>query len=111
MRFELFGKRMYVILAGVGEKKVGSVWIPDKHSEQSRIGTVIGVGKDTRTWWQRLLRKRSDGVTKYRVGDRILVSYYSGVTVNMPEMAGKGDLMDTHRIMVEDEILAAVRDD
>jgi len=54
------GFRVYIVLDRVEEGKVGGVYLPDKHSEQSRIGVVKAVGED---------------VEDYKVGDKVLIQY------------------------------------
>ncbi len=93
MKLELFGDKLYVKLDPIEEGKVGSIIIPGVHREVSRLGTIREVGPD---------------VTRVKVGDRILVQYYSGVTVERLELSERGDTPDAHRIMVESEILARI---
>ena len=87
--------RIYAVLNSVEERKTsGGIFIPDKHSEQTRIGVIRAVGSD---------------IIDLRPGDRILVSYYTGVVVDMPEirdMANEG--VEIHRIYTPNEILATI---
>jgi co-chaperonin GroES (HSP10) len=94
MRLEVFGKRLYVILNPVHEKQVGSIIVPDKHSELTRIATVQCVG---------------DKVEKFKVGDQILLSYHSGVVI-APVEDGFSPSNEIFRIITEDEILAKIVD-
>lgn len=88
--------RLYVVLNSVGERRVGSILLPDMHSEPTRIGTVRAAGPDV------------DGIA---VGDRVLVSYYSGVVITMPELRDdENEGPDIHRIFTPEEILAIVVD-
>lgn len=87
------GNRLYLVLDMVEERKIGSLYVPDKHSEHSRTGIVRAVGED---------------VKHYKPGDRVLISYYSGVVVDLPEINVLGEGQDVHRILREDEILAHV---
>jgi len=41
------------------------------------------------------------------VGDKVLISYYTGVFVHLPDFAFRGK-EDLHRIVREDEILAKI---
>lgn len=86
-------KRIYVQLEPVEEKKVGSLYVPDNHSERSRIGRVIATG---------------DEVTRYVPGDRIFMSFYSGVVTEFPQY---GMLGDVHRIVREEEILGKLAEE
>ena len=90
MKIKPHGKRVYTILDMVRERQVGSIILADKHAEHTRVGTVMAVG---------------ERVEDYAPGDRVLVSYYSGVVIDTPELNIKGDGQDVHRMLVEDEIL------
>jgi co-chaperonin GroES (HSP10) len=80
---------IYVVLDGFLEYK-GNVFIPDRHSEQTRIGTVIAIG---------------DKVTRYAPGDRIVMSYYTGTVLHLMQL----DMRDErHRMMSEEEGLGTV---
>ena len=85
------GTRVYILL-DAHKSQAGSIILPEKHSERSRIATVMGVGGD---------------VTRYKVGDRGLVSWYVGVIMNIPGMDMRED---HHRMCSEDEILAKVEE-
>lgn len=41
MRLELYGDRILVLCDPVEEKKVGLVYVADKHSERTRLATII----------------------------------------------------------------------
>jgi len=85
------GSRVYLVLDEHKEKE-GSIYLPEKHSERSRVATVIEVGKE---------------VKLYEKDDRVLVSWYTGVIMNVMGMDMKADL---HRMLNEDEILAKVEE-
>jgi co-chaperonin GroES (HSP10) len=97
MIFKPMPGRIYAILDAVEEKKIGSIIIADKTGAQSRIGTVKAIGKD---------------VEDLKVGDRILVSYATGVVIDLPELyrhcGEKGGGQDIHRIYCPQEILTTV---
>ena len=82
------GTRVLVELEPVDERKVESLYLPAKHSDRTRVGTVLDVG---------------DKVTKFKIGDRILLHYMVGVFVYLFENKW---LKDTHRIVEEEEIPA-----
>jgi co-chaperonin GroES (HSP10) len=88
---------MYVKLDSVESKQIGRIIIPDKVSTPTRVGTIQAVGRDC-----------ADLVP----GDRVLVSYYSGVVIDMPELHQyndeEGGGQDVHRIFTPMEILATV---
>ena len=86
------GFRVYIVLDKVESGKVGGVYLPDKHSEQSRIGTIKAVGKE---------------VEDYKAGDRVLVQYYSGVAIHLIK---EGILDDTNRIFNASNILSLVEE-
>jgi len=86
-----WGDRLYVVLDEMKDA-VGSIILPEKHSERTRIATVKAIGEK---------------VGNFTVGDRILISYYTGVFVHLPDLAFRGK-EDLHRIIREDEILAKI---
>jgi co-chaperonin GroES (HSP10) len=87
--------RIYAVLNSVEERKTsGGIIIPGQHSEQTRLGVIRAVGPD---------------IIDLKPGDKILVSYYTGVVVDMPEireMANEG--VEIHRIYTPSEILMTV---
>lgn len=107
MRLQLFDDRLFVILDKVEEKKIGSLYVPDDHAERSRIGTVMEVGPGLREW--------NGTITpmNYRVGDRVLVSWYTGTRIHLDgeKLYGEDVYEDSHRIMRECEILGKVVED
>jgi co-chaperonin GroES (HSP10) len=98
LRLQMFEDRLFVILGEVEEKKIGRIIVPDSHSERSRIGVVMDVGPE---------------VKDYKVGDRILVSWYTGTRVHLDgeTMYGKPVVEDAFRVMRECEILGKVLED
>lgn len=86
-----WGDRLYIILDEPKES-VGSIILPERHSERSRVATVSAVG---------------EGVKHFNVGDKVLISYYTGIFIHIPDFAYRGK-EDLHRIVREDEILAKV---
>ena len=82
-------KNIYVVLDGFLDYK-GLVVLPERHKEQSRIGTVIATG---------------DEVKRYKPRDRILMSYYTGTVLHLMQL----DMRDErHRMMSEEEGLGTV---
>jgi len=101
MKIVPMGIRLYLVLDAVAEKRVGAslegdkkLWVPDTHSELTRTGTVQAVG---------------DGVTMYKPGDRVLVTYNVGRAIN-PVTDTFTPANDIHRICTEEEILAKIEE-
>ncbi len=93
--------RIYVKLDAVEERKVGSLWVADKHSERSRLGTILAVGGNTRDL-------TTDGL---KVGDRFVMSYHGGTVLDSPVLgfdASEGS--DIYRIVTPYEILALIKE-
>ncbi len=93
MKITAHGRKLYVVLDMVEERMVGSLYVPDKHSEHTRTGIVDSAGEE---------------VKYYKVGDKVLVSYYSGVVVDLPELNALGVGQDVHRVFMEDELLGHI---
>jgi co-chaperonin GroES (HSP10) len=89
LRLSPWGDRIYLILDEMQES-VGLIKLPERHSERSRIATVSAVG---------------EAVKHFAVGDKVLISYYTGVFIHLPDLAFRAQ-EDRHRIVREDEILA-----
>lgn len=98
MKLKMFEDRLFVILDEVQEKKIGSIIVPDNHSERSRTGIVMDVGP---------------GVKDYNAGDKVLVSWYTGTRVHLDgeTMFGKPVQEDSFRVVREGEILGLVLED
>jgi len=91
MRLVPQGERLYIRLDKAADK-IKNVFLPDEHKEPSRIATVMEVGKE---------------VTKFKVGDKVLVSFYTGVPINLPQY----DLDPVRdKIATQDEILSLVEE-
>ncbi len=95
MKIQPRGHRLYAIFNPVEEHKVGRVFVPDQHSQTSRIGIVQAIGED---------------VEKYEIGDKILISYYSGVVVDLAALYAQGGGQDVHRILSEEEVLGIIEE-
>ena len=91
LKLSPWGDRLYVILDEPKES-VGSIILPERHSERSRVATVSAIGED---------------VKHIKVGDKVLISYYTGVFIHLPDLAYRA-VEDRHRIVREDEILAKI---
>lgn len=96
MKFKLHGDRLLLFFDKVEEKKVGSIlYAPDTHSEPTRIATVMDIG---------------DQVKDYSIGDRVAVSFYTGIKVYFmgEKVYGEDSHPEAHRIVRETEILSGV---
>lgn len=95
MKFKLKGDRILLFCDKVEEKKVGRLYTPETHSEPTRIATVIDVG---------------DEVKDYIVGDRVSISFYTGVKVYFmgKKVYGEDSHPEAHRIVREIEILSGI---
>jgi co-chaperonin GroES (HSP10) len=110
VRLKLYDKRLFILCDAVEERKVGSIIIADKHSERSRLATVLAVGdkvKHPGKWWQFWLRPH------FKPGDRILISWYTGVHLHVfgDKVFGQEIDEDRHRFVMEGEILTKVLPD
>ena len=83
------GDRLYVKLDEVPNKS-GSIYLTETQALPSRIGTVIDAGPE---------------VKAFSVGDRVLISSYSGVNLYLWQYGIKNE---QYRILTETEILATV---
>jgi len=93
INFKPLGRRLYVELNPVGEKKTAAgLYITERHSELTRVGVVKAKGPDCEQ--------------PIEVGDKVLMSFHAGVVIDSTEQ----DLArnDCHRIMNEDEALAVI---
>ena len=97
MNLTLFGNRILLLCDAISEKKIGSIIIPEGRSERSRTAVVIAIG---------------DGVINYRVGDSVLVSWYTGVHIHLDgkDLFGVPVDEDRHRIVRDEEILGRLSD-
>jgi co-chaperonin GroES (HSP10) len=97
MKLELFGHRILILCDAVSERKIGSIILADQHSERSRTATVVTVG---------------DKVTNYAAGDKVLLSWYTGVHLHLigEELFGSVVDEDRHRLVMEDELLGKLKD-
>jgi co-chaperonin GroES (HSP10) len=91
MVLTLYGSRLLILCDEMAEK-VGRIFVADKHSERSRTATVVAVG---------------DEVKNYQVGDKVLLSWYTGVHLHLidKELFGIPVDEDKHRLVMEGEIL------
>lgn len=105
MRIQVNEDRIFVILEPMVTtrtvtNKFGEsieIALPENHHERSRVGVVQQVG---------------DKVTKYMVGDRVLLSTYAGVRIHLidREIDGQPIDEDRYRIIRQEEIIATILD-
>jgi co-chaperonin GroES (HSP10) len=95
------GKRILLQLNPVKElsKKIikddgseGKLFIPDNHSEESRIAIILAIG---------------DKVENYKPGDKVLVPFFVGTVMHFP---GEGILDDTIRMATQEAIWAKIEE-
>jgi co-chaperonin GroES (HSP10) len=98
MKLGLYGKRILIFCDEISERKVGSLIISDKRAERSRVATILAVGGD---------------VKNYQVGDRVLLSWYTGVHLHVfgDTLFGETVDEDRHRLVNEDELLGKILPD
>ena len=88
------GKRILVQLNSIKECKTeGGVILPDTHSEETRIGTIIAIGDEVDK--------------KYQPGNTILVQFFSGTVLHFP---GSSMTNDTIRMITQSEIMALIKE-
>lgn len=89
-------KGKYYIVLDDFQTTVGGVEMPEKHSEQTRIATVHGVGDPADEYSK----------PRYRVGDRVLIEFHSGTKLHILSYY----VMDEKfRVVFEEEILGKIR--
>ncbi len=88
-RFKPAPMRYYVILDEF-QSSVGGVLMPELHSEQSRIGTVIS---------------RGIGCTYYEPGDKVIIQFHIGVKLHLLAFYITDEKF---RVVHEDEILGTI---
>ena len=106
MNFSVKGDRIFVILdefkttkeITLEDGRTMTINLPDKHSERSRVGTIVALGKDIVNGWN--------------IGDRVLLSTYAGTRVHLigAEAFGQEIDEDRFRVIREEEIVAQVHD-
>jgi len=109
MVLTLYGSRILILCDDMAEK-VGRIFVADKHSERSRTATIIATGdgiRKTRTKWWHLWK-----TPIFKVGDKVLLSWYTGVHLHLidKELFGIPVDEDKHRLVMEGEILGKLTD-
>lgn len=93
--------RILVKLDNIDEKQVGHITVSGVRSEKIRIGTIVDPGEGF------LDHDGSRRKPKYKKGDRIMVTWWTGNVLQLFE----NEWYDTcHRILREDEVIAKVEE-
>lgn len=83
-------RNLYVVLDGFLMRQ-GLIALPERHKEQSRVGTVIAAGEIA--------------TKDYPPGTRVFLSYYTGTVLHLMQL----DMRDErHRILSSEEVLGEV---
>jgi co-chaperonin GroES (HSP10) len=105
MRISVSDDRIFVILEPMVKTKTITdksgntieISLPENHHERSRVGVIQQVG---------------DSVTKYMVGDKVLLSTYAGVRIHLigRQIDGMDIDEDCFRVIRAEEIIAKLLD-
>jgi co-chaperonin GroES (HSP10) len=82
--------RVLVEADGIEDRKIGSIVIPNAAGERTRLGTVLAVGPE---------------VKSFAAGDRVMFNVYTGINVYAPKY---DELDEKLKIFRAEEILATV---
>ncbi len=85
--------KIYIVLDPVEERAVGSLIVPRIHSETVRLGTIKAIGPDI-------------DPGRIKVGARVIVTFMAGIVLDF--FALGNNIVDTHRIVSEAEILCYI---
>ena len=89
-----WGENLLVRCESVGERKVGSIIVSAKASEQTSNGVISAIGHKC--------------ITDLKVGDRVFFSAYNGAHIDM-KTYGIAD--DSYRVIREEEIQGLVKEE
>jgi co-chaperonin GroES (HSP10) len=94
MNLEVMGERIFLVFDQMVDR-VGRVIMPDKHSERTRTAEIRAIG---------------DKVTFYKPGDKVLLSWYTGIRLHLEGQEINGEPVDEDRFRVvkQEEILAKI---
>jgi len=93
------GDNIYLEMDERKEEKPGLIVLQETRHQRTEIGTVIAMGSRLK------IPDQIGYVTDLQIGDRVLISFYTGVQIQIPETISKEPL---HRIVKEYEILAKI---
>ncbi len=85
------------------EKSAGGIYMPEKHQEQNRIGTVLKCGRLSPYL-------RESGRRQYEPGDRVIVSFYTGVVLHIVKYNIGIGKQDRTRLINVSEILGKIEE-
>jgi co-chaperonin GroES (HSP10) len=118
MKIKPCGDRLYVRLGKVESgMSEGGIYLPDLHSEESRLGEVVDIGPDVnpKPYKERVLVEVNGKVEEkiativpeplFEIGDRVIIQFFSGTAIHI---VSENILDDTHRIVGFREVLAKV---
>lgn len=91
MKIIPFGDKLYIKMLQRPDMVHGVV-VPEKYRQRTEKAEVISVGED---------------VKHFKVGDKILVQFYSGIHIQTEETYSQEPM---HRLIVEHEILSKYSD-
>ena len=92
------GLRLLVRLEKVAMYKTdGGVWVPEKNSQTTRVGTVLAVGDMVGDRWKK--------------DDLFLCRYDAGEVLDSPHLKDFKSEQDTLRMIVVEDIYARIEDD
>ncbi len=91
MKIAPTGERILVEMEELQDRKIGKIYVTDSSSETSRICKIVELGA---------------GINgDYQIGDRLLISAYSGINLDCKTLGYIGDKL---KIIVKSEILARI---
>jgi co-chaperonin GroES (HSP10) len=94
MKLKLRGNRLLVVLDKVESREIKpGLFISDKHSERTRVATIKEIGPE---------------VKDFEVGQRVLVSWFTGTRLHLigQELYGETVDEDRWRVIRDGEIIA-----
>ena len=88
------GDCLYLEMDERKEEMRGKIIMPETRHQRCELGTVQAIGEEVNL----------EG-TNYEAGERVMVAYYAGIHIQLPETIGQESL---HRIVRKHEILAKI---
>lgn len=108
IKVRVYGERLLVAFDDLAEEQVitdgagrtFTVKVPEQHSERTRIATILDVGT-------------GPDATQYKAGERILVSWHSGVRLHLLDklLMGRSWKEDLLRVITPQEVLLLVTEE
>lgn len=96
LREDKFSGHTYFVEYEDFQAKEGSIILPESHREGTRVATIVDA---------------SPGSESYKIGDKVLLGWFSGKRIHLPGRTLYGRKVDEerHRIVYENEIYAKVK--